>query len=168
MPSASSRAADPEFGPTDVPTVFFVSKSDDRNRVDYGIRLDAACNPEGKDPVVAYWREFENSPVTTHGLNLPEREYAYGVAEQEELPRSQAGAQMRVRIKALSRDIVLTTFKDARGQCRAVATTTVARVPDAVLESVYLSLRKPRDVAYLDIHGLDPRTGQRMIERIVN
>ncbi|MGC4121493.1 MAG: hypothetical protein QM765_44345 [Myxococcales bacterium] len=41
-------------------------------------------------------------------------------------------------------------------------------MPDAVLQSVYLSLRKPRDVAYLDIHGQDPRTGQQIIERIVN
>ena len=74
---------DPDFGPNDVATVFFFSKSDDRNRVDYGLRLDATCMPVGEEPLFPYWREFESEPpgLKTHSLKF--FEYAgYGVSEQ--------------------------------------------------------------------------------------
>jgi len=47
MPSPSSAHADPHFGPHDVATVFYVSKSENRNRVDYGLHLDADCHAQG-------------------------------------------------------------------------------------------------------------------------
>jgi hypothetical protein len=50
------------FGANDLPTLFFIAKSDDRNRVDYGMRLDSRCAPYGDEPVFPYWREFEPPP----------------------------------------------------------------------------------------------------------
>jgi len=43
--STNSDADGIPFGAFDVPTVFFISKSDDRNRVDYGMRLGPALRP---------------------------------------------------------------------------------------------------------------------------
>jgi hypothetical protein len=49
-------------------TLFFISKSDDENRVDYGMRLDSKCAPYGDESVFPYWREFEPlPPVRTSG-----------------------------------------------------------------------------------------------------
>ena len=58
----SASAGDTDFGPNDLQTVFYISKSDDKNRVDYGMRLDSHCAPFGQDPVFPYWREFEPPP----------------------------------------------------------------------------------------------------------
>src|SRR5689334_14951358 len=61
-PAGAARAGEVAFGAHDVPTVFFISKSDDRNRVDYGIRLDASCAPLNDDAMFLYWRVFEGAP----------------------------------------------------------------------------------------------------------
>ena len=37
---SDAKAGEPPFGRFDVRTVFYISKSDDHNRVDYGIHLD--------------------------------------------------------------------------------------------------------------------------------
>ena len=47
--SGDARASAVSFGPNDVPTVFFINKSDDHNRVDYGIRLNEHCAPTGDE-----------------------------------------------------------------------------------------------------------------------
>jgi hypothetical protein len=59
---SSARAGDPSFDANDIETLFFIAKSDDRNRVDYGMRLDKHCAPVGEAPVFPYWREFEPPP----------------------------------------------------------------------------------------------------------
>ena len=53
-----ARAEAIVFGPRDVETVFFVTKSSDRNRVDYGIRLSERCAPVNDDAMFPYWRDF--------------------------------------------------------------------------------------------------------------
>ena len=69
--SGAEESGDPAWGPHDIQTVFFFSKSDDKNRVDYGLRLDANCRPVGEEPLFPYWREFESEPpgLKTHSLN---------------------------------------------------------------------------------------------------
>src|ERR1700709_410946 len=53
-------AGDPvTFGPHDVHSVFHVEKSENQNQVHYGVRLDAACHPQGNSPVFAYWRRLK-------------------------------------------------------------------------------------------------------------
>src|SRR5450432_4841953 len=77
-----ARADAMQFGAHDIETVFFISKSDDRNRVDYGIRLNDHCAPVNDEAVFPYWREFENSPpVRTHSLGIFEY-VPYGFSEQ--------------------------------------------------------------------------------------
>ena len=93
----AAKAAYPAFGPNDVPTAFFISKSDDHNRVDYWMRLDANCQPVNNDAVTPYWREFEKAPpVVTHSINFLDR-MAYGISAQGVASRSATGADYAPR-----------------------------------------------------------------------
>src|SRR6185369_7243989 len=88
LAAPAAQAAYPAFGSNDVPTVFFISKSDDHNRVDYWMRLDARCQPVNDEAVTPYWREFEKAPpVVTHATGLLDG-MAYGIAAQRVAKRS--------------------------------------------------------------------------------
>jgi hypothetical protein len=165
-PRAAEASEEIKFGANDVPTVFFINKSDDKNRVDYGIRLDAACNPAGEDAMFQYWREFENSPpVRTHGLNMMER-VAYGISDQRVVRRSGVRDEWLIRLKQLPRPITITTAKDpASGKCSATAHTTILG-QESTLSSVYVKLGGVMSVDYIDIHGKNAATGQPVVERV--
>jgi hypothetical protein len=153
------------FGPYDVPTVFFIAKSNDKNRVDYGIRLDAACAPVNDDAIIPYWREFEKAPpVRTHPLSLIDH-IPYGVAEQRVIARSATSADYSVKLKQLSRPIVITTRKEADGKCSATARTTINGAT-ALFLSVYAKLASLVSVDYIDVFGKNPDTGAAVTERI--
>ena len=169
MGAATDAAAEPKpaFGPHDIATLFFISKSDDRNRVDYGMRLDADCMPREKEAVFPYWREFENSPpVRTHPLSLLEY-YPYGIATQRSLGRSARGGEYHLRLKRIHRDLYVTTTKEADGRCTATVRTTIAGQDQSELLSAYVKLRRALSVEYVDIHGRAASGGQPIEERIM-
>jgi len=164
-PAAPARAEEMTFGPHDIPTVFFIAKSNDKNRVDYGMRLDAACAPVNDDALVPYWREFEKAPpVRTHPLSLIDH-IPYGVAEQRALSRSATGGEYSVRLKQFSRPIVITTKKDADGKCSATARSTINGAPAQFL-SVFAKLASLVSVEYIDLFGKHLETGAPVTERI--
>jgi Domain of unknown function (DUF4833) len=164
-PSRPARAAEMAFGPYDVPTVFFIAKSDDRNRVDYGIRLDATCSPVNDDALVFYWREFEKSPpVRTHPASLIDH-IPYGVSDQRTISRSATGGEYSFKLKQLARQIVITTKKEADGKCSATARSTIAG-QKAQLVSVFAKLASAISVDYIDIFGKHLETGAAVTERV--
>ena len=161
----AAKAAYPAFGANDIPTVFFISKSDDRNRVDYWMRLDANCQPVNDDAVTPYWREFEKAPpVVTHSISMVAN-MAYGIASQRVASRSPASADYALRLKAVGRPIGITTRRESNGKCVAVARTTIAGVT-AELLSIHVKLAGPLSVEYIDIKGRDFRTGKPIVERM--
>jgi hypothetical protein len=163
--AATAWAAFPRFGANDVRTLFFISKSDDKNRVDYGIRLDAECRATGSDAVFAYWREFEPPPpVRTHALSFMDR-LAYGISAQGPIKSSGKGGEHYLRLKRYPRDIRISTQKGSGG-CEAVVRTTIAGVPSARLASIFAKLSGPLSVAYIDIAGTHPKTGALLQERL--
>jgi hypothetical protein len=160
----SARADDVVFGPHDVATVFFISKSDDKNRVDFGIHLDGDCVPVGGSAVFSYWREFEHAPpVRLHGLSLLDK-IPYGIDGQGLVARTPAGADYVVRLKKFDRPIGIATRKEADGTCTAKAR---AQIQGAVAEfvSVYAKLAGLFSVDYIDIHGKDA-SGAPIVERV--
>jgi hypothetical protein len=164
-PPNPPRAEEPVFGPNDVPTVFFISKSDDKNRVDYGIRLDASCAPANDDALIIYWREFEKAPpVRTHPLSLLEY-VPYGVTEQHRVQRSSGGGDYVLRLKQFSRPIVILTQREPDGRCSAKARSTINGAK-AQLISVYAKLAGILSVDYIDLFGKDLETGTPITERI--
>jgi hypothetical protein len=164
--SGDAQASPIQFGPNDVPTVFFINKSDDHNRVDYGIRLNAQCVPMSDDAVFPYWREFEHSPpVRTHPLGLLEY-VPYGFSEQRLVHRNGQGGDQLIRLKQLGRPILVRARRGADGHCSAEAYARIGGVDGAQLVSVYAKLAGVMSVAYIDIHGKNPSTGAEIIERV--
>ncbi len=164
--AGDAHAGAVNFGANDVQTVFFISKSDDHNRVDYGIHLNGNCAPTGDDAMFPYWREFENSPpVRTHTLGMFEY-VPYGFSEQRLVHRAQSGGDQLVRLKQLDRPIAVRARKDASGSCAATAYARVAGVEGAQLVSVYAKLSGATSVDYIEIHGKNTATGADLVERV--
>jgi hypothetical protein len=158
-------AADPSFGPHDLRTLFYISKSDDKNRVDYGMRLTAECTPAKKDAVFPYWHEFEHSPPVTHSLGFFEYN-AYGVSRQIETRRKPTGTEYQVELKPVDRPIWVTVTKEADGSCKALVRTPIAGIRYAELLSIYVKLAGPMSVSYIVVKGRDLATGRLIEERI--
>ncbi len=163
---ALAEAEEVRFGQNDVQTVFFINKSDDHNRVDYGIRLNAECNPVTEDAVFLYWREFENSPpVRTHGVNALER-IAYGVSEQHIIRREGKRDEYTIRLKQLPRPITITTEKGADGKCAATAKVAINSV-ESKLGNVYVKLGGFfNSVEYIEVYGKNLTTNAVVTERV--
>lgn len=161
------RAEELHFGVHDIPTTFFISKSDDHNRVDYGMRLGSHCDVANNDAVFPYWREFERSPpVRTHALGAFEY-FAYGLSEQRALHHSDNGGQYLVRLKQFGkRPIWIDTKREADGHCSALARCMIAGVKFAQLLSIYVKLSGPMSVSYVVVKGKNLETGQLLEERL--
>jgi hypothetical protein len=164
LTAATAQAVFPAFGANDVPTVFFISKSDGANRVDYGIHLDATCSAANDEAVVPYWRQFEPPPVHTKALGMFAR-MGYGIAAQRAVKRGPAGGDYALRLKQVGRPIGIATRRGENGRCIATARTTISGV-NAELSSIYVKLSGPLSVEYIEVKGRDFRTGKLLIERI--
>jgi hypothetical protein len=167
---ASEAMADaPTFYAYDVQTAFFISKSDDHNRVDYGIHLDAHCAPLNDDAVFQYWREFENSPpVRVHTLGAFEY-IAYGISEQRTVQRTPAGGVYALKLRQLEkRPIEIITSRAADGRC-AAQTRTIINGKECEFTSAFVKLAGGfivPSVDYVDVHGRDLETRAEVIERM--
>lgn len=161
--------ADVAFERHDVATIFFIDKSDDHNRVDYGIHLDSSCHPANGSPMEVYWREFENGAGgrVTHGLNMFEGP-VYGVGSQRVSDTRDDGVTMDVVIRALSsRHLQVHTSRIPHG-CSARAQTTVAGT-QAYLDHVHLTLGDgPGSLRFADIYGTAVEGGASVHEHIVH
>jgi hypothetical protein len=157
----------PHFGPNDVPTVFYIAKSENRNRVDFGIRLDSNCQPRGNEPVFPYWRMLEESPSTLEGLSRGEPR-AYGIAEQRVHDRSRHGTWVRVVLRAVpSRPIEVLALRNSSGRCTAGARMQI-RGREAHLGHVYVQLGRgliPRP-RWIRLEGRTVREEHPVRERI--
>jgi len=153
------------FGTNDVPTLFYISKSSNRDRVDYGIRLDASCRPAPPEAVFPYWRDLEKNPVIVHTMGTFAM-MAYGVALQRLERKADTSAEQRLVLKQVDRPIWVTTSKAEDGRCKAVARTKIGAVDRAELLSIYVKLAGPLSVDYIDVKGRNPATGEMLSERI--
>jgi len=164
--SNDAHAGAVSFGSNDVATVFFISKSDDHNRVDYGIHLNEHCAPTGDDAVFPYWREFEPPPpVRTHPLGMFEY-VPYGFSEQRLVHRNGSGGDQLIRLKQLARPILVRARKAPDGHCTATAYARIGGIDGAELVSVYAKLAGAMSVEYIDIHGKNSQTGADITERV--
>lgn len=165
--AATAHADEPAFSGNDVPTVFFFSKSDDKNRVDYGLKLDDKCLPVGDEPLFPYWREFEGGLDGKRTHTLKFFEYAaYGVADQK-VDRAEGRATLKVQLKAFPREITITTEKTSEGKCAVVPRSVIAASPNIELVSAFIKLKSGWSVEYVEVKGRDPKTGKNLAERLL-
>ena len=168
-PPAGVARADVAFERHDVPTIFFIDKSDDHNRVDYGIHLDTSCHPASASPMAVYWREFENGAEgrVTHGLNMFEGP-VYGVGSQRVTESGPDGMTMDIEIRALSaRHLQVHTQRAPHGGT-ARATLTIGGVL-ADLHHVHLTLgAQPGALRFADIYGTAVEGGAPVTEHVAH
>jgi hypothetical protein len=167
--ASDASAKDPTFSRFDVPTVFYIAKSDDRNRVDYGIHLDDHCVPTRDEAVFQYWREFENSPpVRIHGLGMFEN-IVYGISRQQTVSKTPTGGAQVITLRQFDKKpIRIVTKKDADGRCSAQA-RAIINGKDRELIYVYVKLGKgglTPSVDYVGVHGKDGDTALDVEERL--
>jgi hypothetical protein len=168
LAATDAAAGAPTFFAFDVATVFFISKSDDHNRVDYGIHLDAHCAPYGDEPVFQYWREFENAPpVRVHTLGAFEF-IAYGI-DQRTVQKTATGGVVYVKLRQLEkRPIEITTGRGADGRCVSQARTLI-NGKTCEFTSAFVKLGGGfivPSVDYVDVHGRDLETKADVVERL--
>ncbi len=136
---AGAGAETATAGGTSVP-VFSITKSENKNQVQYIVRVDNRCAPVGPAPLSAYWRMLEQGPTQTAPI-LPREVQAYGLASQQVVAGDGSGGQTRAALKALpARPITVVTARGKDGACYALATAVIAGTP-AHLFSVYVHLK---------------------------
>src|SRR5687767_11854088 len=119
LPSLTrAESATPVGRPVD--SVFFIEKSENRNQVHYGVRVDRNCAPIGDEPVYGYWRNFEEGKDARSPL-LSIEQRGYGVSIERSKARATGGGTVHFSLRGLAgRRIVIDTFSTPQG-CRAVA-----------------------------------------------
>jgi hypothetical protein len=146
-----------------VQSVFFIAKSENKNQVHYGIRLDEQCAPVGETPVFAYWRMLEHGPLATEPL-LPRELRAYGLARQS-AERGPLGGRVSVTLNAMPKRAIVIESAPGEGTCTAVAKAVINGIP-ATLTSVFVQLRWPFGVDHLEIAGHAITDGRFVRERV--
>jgi hypothetical protein len=146
----ASRSASPSGD--GAPLLFSISKSENKNQVQFALRLDASCAPVGEAPVFAYWRMLEQGPTATEGL-LDREQPAYGIASQAVEARRDGYSAVRMTLRAFPRMPLLVESRRApEGTCSATVRTPIDGV-DANLFNVHVVLRWPFGVARLLVTG---------------
>lgn len=136
--SAAPCAAAPP--PSELPSVFFISKSENKNQVHYAVALDQNCVPAGAAPVRPYWRLLEKGAAVTAPLLARERR-AYGIASQKVDRRWKWGGRISLVLQALpERPLSIVTGKDATGACAASVYTVIENQP-AQLYAIHVVLK---------------------------
>ncbi len=144
MAALSSTAAANTAG--QIPSALVITKSSNKNEVNYAVEVDDACEPVGPAPVHPYWRMIERGEGVTQGLRSDELR-VLGIAHQEIGP-----GFVRLSIRGMpNRDIVIHTWRAANGACETSADTTIAGVP-ARIANVYVR-EKMFGIAYVQLTG---------------
>jgi len=136
--SSAARADAPAPNGAVLP-LFTIAKSENKNQVQYTVRVDAHCAPSGPSPVAAYWRMIERGPNVTEPI-LPVEVPAYGLESQTVVASGNQGGEVRATLHALpSRAVRVTTSRASDGTCRATAEVAIGGQP-ANLFNVYAHL----------------------------
>jgi len=148
---ASTLSAQPsEANPRDV-GLFTISKSENKNQVQFALHVDEHCAPVGDAPVHAYWRMLEKGPSDVEPLLLHELP-AYGIASQTIVSKGKTESAMTIVLRALpGRRLDIHTFTTPNG-CAARAETIITG-HQAVLYNAHATLRWPFGIDNILITG---------------
>ena len=141
-----------------IPSALTITKSSNKNEVQYAVDVTNACRPAGPAPVHAYWRMLEKGPNTTEPLSSLEQK-GFGVGSQ-----SVEGDTVRIVVRGLStRPITIHTYRAANGQCAAESSATIGGV-SARISNVFVKLGL-FGLSYVQLSGFGP-TGGFVSERV--
>jgi hypothetical protein len=153
--SATASASSPAG---EIPDALVITKSSNKNQVNYAVQVNAACVPAGHSPVRPYWRMLERSSDATEPLVDSELR-AFGVERQN----IGAGGVNVVLRGMPARAITIRTWRAPDGRCASSANMTIAGVP-ARVTNVYVR-QKLFGVDYVQLTG-STSGGEVVSERI--
>jgi hypothetical protein len=155
--------AEGRFGQFDVRTLFAIGKNTDRNEVQYGVRLDKDCVPQGEEPIYAYWRQYEKGPEVTEDLNWLDKT-GYGIKDQRVEQRSPAGSKVVMRLRATSDRNIGVYVKKEGDKCVAEPISYISGT-SARLQKIHVQLSGPISIDWIEIRGLRSDNHQPIVER---
>jgi len=157
---STTALADSSSAPREL-MLFSISKSENKNQVQYAVRVDDRCQPLTAAPVFAYWRMLEKGPTITEPLIAQELD-AYGIASQV-ATLTPEGTAVRLVLRAVrGRPIAVDVSRTSSGTCQATATLAISGTPSRLFD-VYAKLKWPFGVEYLLLQGWSP-DGTRVIK----
>lgn len=147
-----------------VHSVFHVAKSENKNQVHYGVRVDRLCRPAGKSPVYAYWRMRERGPRQFERL-LGHEQPAYGLHDSQRVERSARGGKVRVQLRAFpDRPITIEVYRQAQG-CVARGLVRIHHQP-AIVQSIYIDIGFLFSLNYAQVSGVRIADGRAVQEKL--
>jgi len=160
-----SGDADPATSgePRDPKSVFLVAKSENKNQVHYGVKLDEACHVVDDRPLYGYWRMLENEGQIEPILSREVR--AYGIDPAQRVEKSGDVTTIYARMNAIPDRVLRVTVTRAAGRCEARATMSIAGA-EANLRLIYIRLAWPFGVDYILLRGSRMIDGRPIEEKI--
>ena len=116
----------------EIPDALVITKSSNKNQVNYAVQVNAACVPAGPSPVRPYWRMLERGSDATEPLVESELR-AFGIERQMIDP---GGVNVVLRGMP-ARAITIRTWRAPDGTCASSANMSIAGVP-ARVANVYV------------------------------
>ena len=165
LTSTHSGVADPSISgePRDPKSVFLVAKSENKNQVHYGVKLDDACNVVDNRPLYGYWRMLENKGEIEPILSREVR--AYGIDPAQRVEKSGDVTTIYARMNAVPDRVLRVTVTRAAGKCEARAAMSIAGA-EANLRLIYIRLSWPFGVDYILLRGSRMTDGRPIEEKI--
>jgi hypothetical protein len=164
--TAHSVLADPTTAPRrsgDLTSVFLVAKSENKNQVHYGVRLDESCNVVGQNPLYGYWRMLEKRGEIEPILSREVR--AYGLDPVQRIEKSGDATTIYAKMNAIpDRQLRVTVARNGDG-CEARASMSIAGT-DAQLRLIYIRLSWPFGVDYILLRGSRMADGRSVEEKL--
>jgi hypothetical protein len=147
----------------EIPDALVITKSSNKNQVNYAVEVDDACAPAGPSPVRAYWRMLERGVNATEPLRDDEAR-AFGI-ERQAIDRAGGGAAgVDVVLRGMpARAITIRTWRSPAGTCASSVNMTIAGVP-ARVANVHVQ-QTLFGVAYVLLTGYSP-SGALIRERV--
>ncbi|WP_134089360.1 DUF4833 domain-containing protein [Olivibacter sp. XZL3] len=140
--------------------LFYIQRDPNTNTICYTLNIDNAGRLDLGDPIHAFWIRYPEGGVRKE-LNFIQRKFAYGINTKK-----LADGSYDVRSVAYSK-LPLKLKKDTRGVYRVYAQINDK---ESVLERIFIRIGdggtfwKP-DVQYIELKGIDVKTGKRVLER---
>jgi len=154
----------PQLPVAKLQSIFHIAKSENRNQVHYGARIDEACRPVGAAPIYAYWRMFERGPQHTEPL-LNREQPGYGLGAQQILTRTNRGGTVSIQLRAWpDRPVRIELFRASTG-CAARAMLDIQHQP-AVIQSIYIDIGFLFSINYAVVRGIRLKDGQPIQEKL--
>lgn len=164
LEASPNPGAQAELPIAPVQSIFHIAKSENKNQVHYGVKVDSECKPVGPRPIYGYWRELERGPKITSPL-LDHEQRAYGVNEPRSIRLRENSAEILVSLRAFpERPLIVQVFRSG-DRCVARTVMQITRQP-ALLQSIYIDIGFLFSINYAMLSGVRVQDGHAVQEKL--